>query len=260
MDLNEIKQAVKAIGSEIDEIREAQKQIKASSNSTKILVDQSHSMVKPGITSNNNQQMDIEIGRLSQQIEELHIKFRLISDMITKFELGLDNLEQYSRRNCLILHGINIQNLPNCHDNYSKFLEVLLSIINQRLGLHLSKNVIDIALPLPKARNGKVPIIIKFLRRSDRNNIFRKKKMLAGSGLALTESLTKMRLALFTETQSFIGKDKVWTFNGTVYCEINSKREAIHSQLDLYRLVESHPEQSDPSAISKPQDQGNSHC
>ena len=84
--------------------------------------------------------------------------------------------------------------------------------------------------------------------------------MLAGSGLALTESLTKMRLALFTETQSFIGKEKVWTFNGTIYCEINSKREAIHSQLDLYRLVESLPEQSDPSAISKPQDQGNSHC
>ena len=108
MDLNEIKQAVNAIGSEIDEIREAQKQIKASSNSTKILADQSHSMVKPGITSNNNQQIDIEIGRLSQQIEELNIKFRLISDMITKFELGLDSLEQYSRRNCLILHGINI--------------------------------------------------------------------------------------------------------------------------------------------------------
>ena len=69
-----------------------------------------------------------------------------------------------------------------------------------------------------------------------------------------------MRQALFIETQSLVGKDKVWTFNGTIYCEINSKREAIHSQLDLYRLVESLPEQSDPSAKSKPQNQGNSHC
>ena len=98
-------------------------------------------MVQPGITSNNNQQSEIEIGRLSQQIEELYIKFRLISVIIAKFELGLDKLEQYSRRNCLILHGINIEKLPNCHDNYSKFLQALLSIINQRLGLHLLKNL-----------------------------------------------------------------------------------------------------------------------
>ena len=32
MDLNQIKQAVKPIGLEIDEIRQAQKQIRASSN------------------------------------------------------------------------------------------------------------------------------------------------------------------------------------------------------------------------------------
>ena len=51
MDLKEIKQAVKAIGSQINEIKKAQKQIKASSNLTKILADESHSMLKPGITS-----------------------------------------------------------------------------------------------------------------------------------------------------------------------------------------------------------------
>ena len=165
--------------------------------------------------------------------------------------MGLDNLEQYGRKNCFILHGLNIEKLPNSHDNYSKFLEMLLSIINQSLGLRLSTNLIDIAHPLPKARNGKVPITIKFLRRLDRNNVFWKKKMLAGSGLALTESLTKMRLALFTETQSLIGKNKVWTFKGTIYFEINSKREAIQTQLDLYSLAESLPEQSDQSAITK---------
>ena len=76
---------------EIDEIRKTQKQSKASSNSTNIVADLSHRMFKTGISC-NNQQLEIKMGRLSQQIEEFYIKLRLISDMTAKFELHLDNL------------------------------------------------------------------------------------------------------------------------------------------------------------------------
>ena len=73
-----------------------------------------------------------EIFRMGQKIEELYIKFILISATIAKLEattvkldLEIDNLEQYGRRNCLILHVLN--NFPNAHYNYNGFVELSIT-------------------------------------------------------------------------------------------------------------------------------------
>ena len=88
-----------------------------------------------------------------------------------------------------------------------------------------------------KSKNGQTPIIIKFLRRSDRYIVYQRKRLLANSGLSITESLTKRRLDLVDETRSFLGQENVWTFNGSIFTNINSKREKIHSQENLYHIV-----------------------
>ena len=91
--------------------------------------------------------------------------------------------------------------------------------------------------PTAKSKNGQTPIIIKFLRRSDRYIVYQRKRLLANSGLSITESLTKRRLDLLDETRSFLGQENVWTFNGSIFTNINSKREKIHSQENLYHIV-----------------------
>ena len=63
-----------------------------------------------------------EITKINQQIEELYIKFKLISDAITKLDETVDNLEQYGRKNCLIQRGL--RNLANFHNNYYNFVEL----------------------------------------------------------------------------------------------------------------------------------------
>ena len=132
-----------------------------------------------------------EITKISQQIEELYIKFKLISDAITKLDETVDNLEQYERRNCLIPQFL--RNLPNIHNNYYNFVEYIIGPINHHLNMNLTPQDVDIPHPLRKATNGKIPVIIKFVKRSDRNAIYQKKRLFASSGLALTESLTKKR-------------------------------------------------------------------
>ena len=79
--------------------------------------------------------------------------------------------------------------------------------------------------------------MIKFLKRSDRNLVYQMKKRLLHTGLAFTESLTKKKLAQLKEARAPVGQDNVWTFNGTIYCNRNSHKEAIKSQNDLYLLI-----------------------
>ena len=94
-----------------------------------------------------------EITKISQQIEELYIKFKLVSDAITKLDETVDNLEQYGRRNCLILHGL--RNLPNIHSNYGNFVEYIIGTINHHLNMNLTPQDVDIAHPLRKATKCK---------------------------------------------------------------------------------------------------------
>ena len=193
--------------------------------------------IKPSLyeTEMNKIDLGLEIAKLSQHIEELYIKFNLILAAIAKLEFSIDELEQYGRNNCLILHGLH--NFPNAHSNYDKFLLKVITTLNLHLNLSLDINCVDIAHPLPTARNGNTPIIIKFLRRSTRNQVFKRKRLFSRTGLAVTESLTKRRLSLLNEAKSLLGDKNVWTYKGTVFTNINSKHEKIVSQEALYNLV-----------------------
>ena len=113
----------------------------------------------------------------------------------------IDDLEQYSRSNCLIIH--KCKDVPKT----GKYLECenyICHKLNDSLPLDspLQINDIDIAHPLPSKKNVRgTPIIIKFLRRTQRNEIYAKKKALKGKGMVITESLTKRRWQLLEASQ-----------------------------------------------------------
>ena len=151
-----------------------------------------------------------------------------------KLDSEIDNLEQYGRRNCLILHELN--NFPNAHYNYNGFVEFIINTTNKKLNLGLTNSCVDIAHPLPKSSNGIKPIIIKFIKRSDRNATFTRNRLFAKSGLAITESLTK-RVALLNEARILLGQEIVWTWNETIYYDTGSSKEQIQSQEELYLLI-----------------------
>ena len=96
------------------------------------------------------------------------------TNAIIKLDGTVDNLEQYGRSNCLILRGL--RNLPNVHNNYYNFVEYIVDTINHHLNMNLTPQDVDIAHPLRKAANGKTPVVIKFVKKSDRNAIYQKNK------------------------------------------------------------------------------------
>ena len=149
----------KTLGNELKAIKQSQRQIEESyikNQSAKPNVlkpeasNENGTTTLPVLLQSPNAVADVdanfipaEIIRMGQKIEELYIKFSLISATIFKLEATtakhdseIDNLEQDGRRNCLILHGLN--NFPNAHYNYNDFVEFIINIINSKLNLGLT--------------------------------------------------------------------------------------------------------------------------
>ena len=81
----------------------------------------------------------------------------------------IDDQEQYSRRNCLLIHGLNEIKTENTD-------EMVLDVINDKLNMEMPQVSIDRSHRLGKGKGQKPrAIIVKFTRYKDRNHVFRNK-------------------------------------------------------------------------------------
>ena len=154
-------------------------------------------------------------------------------ERVSAVEKKADDLEQYGRSNCLIVHGC--QDVPKS----GKFLETenfVCSTLNAHLKLDTPLQIgdLDIAHPIP-AKKG-TSIIIKFLRRFQRNEIYAKKKSLKNTGLVITESLTKRRLKLLEAARKAFGVRSTWTMRGEIFVFYNNKRLLINDFIDINKI------------------------
>ena len=104
-------------------------------------------------------------------------------------EESADQEGQYSRRNCLLIHGVE----ENSNEDTDK---LVLNIISNDLEIDLTEIAIDRTHRTgdPKKKKKKVlPIIVKFDRYYYRKQVFSKKKHLKGKSISITESLTSFR-------------------------------------------------------------------
>ena len=126
------------------------------------------------------------------ELEEMQLAYTKLKDLVDSAlvrlaaaERKMDNLEQYSRSNCLIVHGC--KDIPKA-GKYLETEEYICKTLNKHLTLDspLQISDLDIAHVIP-AKKG-TPIIIKFLRRFQRNEIYAKKRFLKNTGMVITES------------------------------------------------------------------------
>lgn len=180
------------------------------------------------------------LAELSQMIATMKASLDQIADQVFYNERKIDDLEQYSRSNCLILHGCTDLPTKN-YDNSQATENFVLDKLNSKLKLDtpLVNSDIDICHTLPTKKN-KNPIIIKFVRRTVRNKVFANKRKLKSEDpsvkLSITESLTKRRLRLVEEARKFFKFRNVWTLNGNVYCFFKNKRHVINDFEDIDKI------------------------
>ena len=129
----------------------------------------------------------------------------------------IDSLEQYSRRNCALIHGI-----PESKDE--KTDDLFVQTVNQHLGVNLQLCDLDRTHRLgSKKPNRPRPIIAKFARSNKRAQVFREKKKLKGTKLVITESLTRRRVVMLEAARKRFGDKNVWSMDGEIFTKHNGR-------------------------------------
>ena len=145
-------------------------------------------------------------------IEELRGEVSSLNEKLNGFTEQVDRQEQYSRRNCLLIHGITEGNQENTDD-------LALEIFREKLDIELTQRDLDRTHRIgknDKRSNRPRPVIVKFIRYNDRKKIFSKKKQLKNSGISITESLTKLRMSKLAKAREEFGFRNVWTVDGRI--------------------------------------------
>ena len=180
--------------------------------------------------------MQSEIANLTEKIEILEEKMNNLETLVYNIDFDLDCLEQYSRRNCLLLHGSNERDL-SCLSNYNDSEKHIVNVINNHTGCSIEASDIDITHVMPNGKNDKRSVIIKFVRRSVRNAVFSAKRAFKDTKYMITESLTKRRKNLLNEARLKFGNYNVWSLNGEIYTDINGKKFHIQSKSDIEQFL-----------------------
>ena len=155
-------------------------------------------------------------------INSLQIEVSSLKVEIKNLEKKTDDQEQYSRRNCLLIHGLNETKTENTD-------EIVLDVINNKLNMEMSQVSIDRSHRLRK-RKGQKPraIIVKFTRYKDRNHVFRNKKHLKGSGISVTESLTLKMMEHLKKAREQHGFANVWTLDVKIMFKGNDSNPKVY--------------------------------
>lgn len=177
------------------------------------------------------------VNNFSLEMQQFTELIELLFKHVNQQEKQIDDLDQQSRRNCLVLHGC--KNVPkrSTPNAYQKLEDYATSSINKHIPDANIKSVdIDSVHVLPSKHAEKVPILIKFVRHSKKIKIFSQKKHLKSTGLVLSESLTRRRLQLLKDTSDVVGFKNTWTWNGTIFVSHNGKRQVIENDNDVLSL------------------------
>ena len=122
------------------------------------------------------------------QIKCLQVRMSFLENKNVKIKQQIDRKEQLSRKNYLLIHGIEERR----HEVTDK---VVIQTIKSEMDRDLDVKDIDRTHWLgAKLENKRRPVIVKAARYSERRQVFNSKKRLKGKNLFITESLTKLRM------------------------------------------------------------------
>ena len=186
-----------------------------------------------GVSKNDEQ--NNELNGMKEALLKLQQMIDSTMKRLSAVERRQDDLEQYSRSNCLVIHGC--ENVPKSKPG--KYLEIenfVCNTLNEHLQLDspLQANDLDIAHPLPSKKD--TPVIVKFIRRTQKNEVCRKKRLLKGTKMIITESLTKCRLQLLEKARLEFKQCQVWSWKGEIFVFHNNKKKVIDDFIDITKI------------------------
>ncbi|KAM3612810.1 uncharacterized protein V6R79_015011 [Siganus canaliculatus] len=191
------------------------------------------------MTTVKNQQKTIM--ELVTQVQALVLANKEKDKKIAHLERRVDDLEQYTRLNDIIVSGLKIkprsfagavsrseETEPRDDELTSVEEQVTTFLISQ--GIEIDKSSIEACHPLPSKnkKDKSTVVIMRFANRKHKMNLLKQGRLLKGTQVYLNEHLTKRngeiaRQARFLRKQQKI--QSTWTSNCKVFIKLNGTPE-----------------------------------
>lgn len=149
----------------------------------------------------------------------------------TNLKVRVDDLENYTRLDNLIVHGLPETTEPKFQSSHSDETarKLILDLCHNRLGVDLAGSDISAAHRIFSTdKNKHRPIIVRFTSRRARNQVFAAKKSLRpnkssppiSAPIYINEHLTKHNASIYSHTRKLVREKKLfatWTAGGITY-------------------------------------------
>ena len=175
------------------EVKDIHKLALSNNNNNQIKGEKQLSSLSESIKFTSDKFDEFEKERQEQKkvIEELRGEVSSLNEKLNGITEPLDQQEQYSRRNCLLTHGITEGNQENTDD---LALEIFREISDIELDLDLDRS--HPTDKNDKRSNRPTPVIVEFIRYNDRKKILSKKNRIKNPGLQRLDLLHRERIPI----------------------------------------------------------------
>ncbi|XP_071834553.1 uncharacterized protein [Apostichopus japonicus] len=175
--------------------------------------------------SEEQERQEAKIFELENQLEtafkdiKTHTKY--LADMKSEIEKNSDkmnDLDQYSRKNCVRVFGIK----ENANE---KPTELLINLAKNQLGVDITPSSIDRAHRVGTLIENRIrAIIVKFQSHKDCKSFIKNRRKLKGSGIVIKEDLTHHNQQLLKATQNHDLIESAWTSDGKILAIYKKRR------------------------------------
>ena len=240
---NDLKCAIK------QQITEAMSSPEVIDIITEAVYDAIEQRLEEKVTTKVYDAINMDLEKKCSEIKKLENEMKSLKVSINAMENAKDDAEQYSRRNCLIMHGVSESPSENTDQK-------VIDIINQNLGIRIAPEAIDRShriyrrpsnhgnpTPLDSnavQRSNPRAIVVKFTRYNDRQAVYKARTKLRyaqGMKVFIHESLTSKRIQLYRETLQNNNVNSIWSQDGKIFAFTKeNKRVHINSRHDIDKL------------------------
>ena len=173
--------------------------------------------------------------QLMEEVKQLHALLKAKDGKIAGLERRIDDLEQYSRMDDVIISGLRIKprsyaraaaaansgtDDPSPEEQQTTEEQVIKFFESQAKPIHLDAKSIVACHPLPRKDKTAIPaIIVRFGSRKQKDELLKQRKNLQGTDVFLNEHLTKRNAEIAKEARKLKKDNKIqFTWTRTSKC------------------------------------------
>ena len=192
------------------------------------------------ITNQQKDQMNTQLTKLQRDFENQNLEIHAMHRDIEKLKQDLDDLEQYGRKNCLIIHGLN-------YEEGQSDKQAFMSFVTQHMpATKLEDWEIGNIHQLPSTTGRTKPIIVKFISHIAKDRIYKQRSKLKNTNIYLTESLTKRNGDLYARCRQHLATrqdrnrpfSQLWTNDGKIFVRCGETVKQIKNTTDIVSLLQ----------------------